>query len=131
MQQQYRVEATAAGLASKEPTHQDLPTRRNLTHKMCTDASGKRVVLDSIVDQYAANIGHDVFPDLEWHAIDSVSTFLCASRQVMENLTTDQKSTLDLVPMSVFLLVKHSDNSEQQLQKIDGKLTAVRMKAKL
>jgi len=32
MQQQYRVEVTTAGLASKEPTHQDLPTRWNSTH---------------------------------------------------------------------------------------------------
>jgi hypothetical protein len=48
----------------------------------------------------------------------------------MESLTADHKSTLDLVPMSVSLLLKHCDDSEQQLQEIDGKLTAIGMKAK-
>ncbi|CAM6022419.1 unnamed protein product [Sphagnum balticum] len=32
MQQQYRVKAAAAGLASKKPTHQDSPMRWNSTH---------------------------------------------------------------------------------------------------
>jgi hypothetical protein len=50
MRHQYRVEAVAAGLANKEPTHQDSPTRWNSTHEMCVDASSKRVVLDSIMD---------------------------------------------------------------------------------
>jgi hypothetical protein len=45
---------------------------------MCVDTSGKRIVLDSIMDQYAADIGHGALPELEWHAIDSVSTFLRA-----------------------------------------------------
>jgi hypothetical protein len=45
---------------------------------MCVGAFVKRVVLDSIMDKYAADIGHDVLPDLEWHAIDGVSTFLRA-----------------------------------------------------
>ncbi|CAK9259040.1 unnamed protein product [Sphagnum jensenii] len=49
----------------------------------------------------------------------------------MESLTADHKLTLDLVPMSVSMLLKHCDNNEQQQQKIDGKLTAVGMKAKL
>jgi hypothetical protein len=43
---------------------------------MCANAFGKCVILDSIMDQYAANIGHVAFPNLEWHAIDGVSTFL-------------------------------------------------------
>jgi len=49
----------------------------------------------------------------------------------MESLAADHKSTLDLVPMSVSLFLKHYNNSEQQLQEIDGKLTAVGMKVKL
>jgi hypothetical protein len=49
----------------------------------------------------------------------------------MESLTTDHKPTLDLVPMFVSLLSKHCDNSEQELQEIDGKLTTIEMKAKL
>ncbi len=98
---------------------------------MCVDASSKCVILDTIMDQYAANIGHGALRDLEWHAIDSASTFLRVLRQVMESLAADHKPTFDLVPMSVSLLLKHYDDSEQQLQEIDGKLTAVGMKAKL
>jgi hypothetical protein len=49
----------------------------------------------------------------------------------MESLTADHKLTLDLVPMSISLLLKHCDNSEQQLQEIDNKLTAIGMKVKL
>ncbi len=67
------------------------------------------------MDQYAANIGHGALPDLEWHAIDGVSTFLRVPRQVMESLVADHKPTLDLVPMSVFLLLKHCDDNEQEL----------------
>jgi hypothetical protein len=47
---------------------------------MCTDASSKCIVLDSIMDRYAADIGHGALLDLEWHAIDGVSTFLRALR---------------------------------------------------
>jgi hypothetical protein len=47
---------------------------------MCIDASRKCLVLDSIMDQYTADIGHSALPDLEWHAIDSVSTFFRALR---------------------------------------------------
>jgi hypothetical protein len=98
---------------------------------MCVDASGKCVILDSIMDQYTVDIGHDSLPDLEWHAIDGVSTFLRASCQVMESLAADHKPTLDLVPMSVSLLLKHCDDSELKLQEINGNLTTVEMKAKL
>jgi hypothetical protein len=49
----------------------------------------------------------------------------------MESLAANHKPTLDLVPMSVSVLLKHCDNSEQELQEIDGKLTALGMKAKL
>jgi hypothetical protein len=49
----------------------------------------------------------------------------------MESLAADHKSTLDLVPMSISLLLKHCDNNEEQLQEINGKLTTVGMKAKL
>jgi hypothetical protein len=80
MQQQYHVKVAATGLANKEPTHQDSSIHWNSTHKMCVDVSGKRIVLDSIMDQYVADIGHGALPDLEWHAIDGVSTFLRAPR---------------------------------------------------
>ncbi|KAH9542163.1 hypothetical protein CY35_14G101700 [Sphagnum magellanicum] len=131
MWQQFRVEVTAAKLASKQPTHQDSPTRWKSTHEMCTNASNKRVILDNIMDQYTAAIGHGVLPNLEWHAIDGVSTFLHMPRQVMESLAANHKPMLDLVPMSVSLLLKHCDDNEQQLQEIDNKLTTVGVKAKL
>ncbi len=83
------------------------------------------------MDQYAADIRHDALPDLEWHAIDNVSTFLRAPSEVMESPAADHKPTLDLVPMSVSLFLKHYNDNEQQLQEIDGKLTAIGMKAKL
>jgi hypothetical protein len=47
-----------------------------------------------------------------------MSTFFCASRQVIESLIVDCKPTLDLVPMSVSLFLKHCDDNEQQLQEI-------------
>ncbi|CAM6073757.1 unnamed protein product [Sphagnum tenellum] len=68
MRQQYRIEAAVAGFANKEPTHQDSPTRWSSTHEMCTNASGKLVILDSIMDQYAADIGHGTPLDLESRA---------------------------------------------------------------
>jgi len=98
---------------------------------MCANASGKRVVLNSIMDQYVVDIGHGTLPDLEWHAIDGVSTFLRAPRQVMESLAVDHKLMFDLVSMSVSLLLKHCDDNELKLQEIDGKLTTVGMKLKL
>jgi hypothetical protein len=49
----------------------------------------------------------------------------------MESLAANHKPTFELVLMSVFLLLKHCDDSKQQLQEINGKLTVVGMKAKL
>jgi hypothetical protein len=49
----------------------------------------------------------------------------------MESFVANHKSMLDLVLMFVFLLLKHYDDSKQQLQEIDGKLMTVGMKAKL
>jgi hypothetical protein len=62
---------------------------------MCADTSSKRIVFDIIMDWYAADISHVALLDLEWHAIDGMSTFLRASRQVMESLRsiTSQHST--------------------------------------
>jgi hypothetical protein len=82
------------------------------------------------MNQYMADIGHGTLLDLEWHAINGVSTFLRTPCQVMENLAADHKSTLDLVPMSVSMLLKYYDDNEQQLQEIDDKLMVVKMKAK-
>ncbi|CAK9876843.1 unnamed protein product [Sphagnum jensenii] len=113
MWQQYHIEAAAAKLASKKPMHQDSPMHWNLTHEMCANAFGKCIVLDNIMDQYATDIGNGALLDLEWHAIDNMSTFLHAPRQVMESLAADHKPTLDLLLMSVSLLLKHCDDNEQ------------------
>lgn len=82
------------------------------------------------MDQYQDDIGHDILTDSQWQAINGVSTFLCTPRQVMESLAADHKSTLNLVPMSVSLLLKHFDDNEQQLQQIDNTLMTVGMKPK-
>ena len=74
------------------------------------------------MDEYQDDIGHGALTDLQWQAIDGVSKFLRAPRQVKESLAADHKPTLDLVPMSVSLLLKHCD---------EHTLTMVGMKAKL
>ncbi|OAE20506.1 hypothetical protein AXG93_948s1130 [Marchantia polymorpha subsp. ruderalis] len=130
IRQQYQIEALHSGLGSKEPTHADLPTRWNSTHQMCDDAFRKRVVVDTIMDQYKDDIGHGALKDLEWQVISSVSSFLCAPRQVMESLA-DCKPTLDLVSLSIAMFIKHCNDNEQNLQEIHDALTAIPMKMKL
>jgi hypothetical protein len=44
LRQAYRMEAERLRYASKEPTHQDSPTRWNSTHQMCSDALQKQFV---------------------------------------------------------------------------------------
>jgi hypothetical protein len=63
MRQAYRRKDDLAGFASKELTHQDCPTRWNLTHKMGNDAFSKRVPLDHIMNLYNDEIGVDVLSD--------------------------------------------------------------------
>ncbi|OAE29031.1 hypothetical protein AXG93_146s1050 [Marchantia polymorpha subsp. ruderalis] len=60
IRQQYRIEALRSWLSSTKPTHVDLPTRWNSTHQMCDDAFRKRVVIDTIMDQYKDDIGHGI-----------------------------------------------------------------------
>lgn len=131
IQQQYRIEALRSGLSSTEPTHVDLPTRCNSTHQMCDDAFRKRVVIDTIMDQYKDDIGHGTLKDSEWQVIASVSNFLCAPRQVMESFAGNSKLTLDLVSLSIAMLIKHCNDNEQNLQEIHDALTAIPMKMKL
>jgi hAT family C-terminal dimerisation region len=49
----------------------------------------------------------------------------------MESLAADLKSTLDLVPTSFTLLIKHCDDGEATLNAVNPKLTAADMKEKL
>jgi hypothetical protein len=77
MRQAYRREADLAGFASKEPPHQDCPTRWNSTHEMGSDAFSKRVPLDHIMNLYNDTIGVDVLSDEQWERIDAVTAFLC------------------------------------------------------
>ena len=131
MRQAYRREADLAGFASKEPTHQDCPTRWNSTHEMGSDAFSKRVPLDRIMNLYNDEIGVGVLSDEQWERIAAVTAFLRPPRQVMESLAADRKTSLDLVSASITHLIKHCDNGEIALKGIAQDLTATGMKAKL
>lgn len=63
IRQQYRIETFRSGLSSLNPTHVDLTTRWNSTHQMYDDAFRKRVVVDTIMDQYKDDIGHGALKD--------------------------------------------------------------------
>jgi hypothetical protein len=104
MRQEYRRAAEVAGLSSKKPAHPDSPTHWNSKHEMGVDATAKRFALDSKMEQFKDGIGCGALSDEQWQSIGVVSTFLRAPRQVIESLTADRKSTLDLVPMSLTLL---------------------------
>ena len=118
MHQAYRREADLAGFASKEPTHQDCPTRWNSTHEMGSDAFSKRVPLDHIMNLYNNEIGVGVLSDDQWERIAVVTAFLRPPRQVMESLAADRKTSLDLVSASITHLIKHCDNGEIALKGI-------------
>jgi hypothetical protein len=76
MRQAYHRKADLAGFPSKEPPHQDCPTRWNLTHEMGSDAFSKRVPLDHIMNLYNDTIGIDVMSDEQWESITAVTAFL-------------------------------------------------------
>jgi hypothetical protein len=76
MCQAYRRKADFVGFASKEPTHQDCPTRWNSTHEMANDAFNKRVPLDHIMNFYNDKIGVDVLFDDQWERIATMTAFL-------------------------------------------------------
>jgi hypothetical protein len=107
--------AEVAGLSSKEPTHPDSPTRWNSTHEMGVDATSKRFALDTIMEQFKDDIGCGALSYEQWQSLGVVSTFLQAPRQVKESLAADRKSTLDLFPTSITLLIKHFDDGEAAL----------------
>ena len=131
LRQSYRLEAERLGYTSKEPTHQDSPTRWNSTHEMCSDALKKREALDHTMVQHRDDLGTGPLTDLEWTKVSAVMNFLRVPRQVMESLAADRKSSLDLVQLSVAHLIKHCETNEVQLQEIDGSISAMNMKAKL
>ena len=131
MRQAYRREANLVGFASKEPTHQDCPTRWNSTHEMGSDAFSKRVPLDHIMNLYNDKIGIGVLSDEQWERIAAMTAFLRPPRQVMESLAANCKTSLDLVSVSITHLIKHCDNGEIALKGIAQDLTATGMKAKL
>ncbi len=131
MRQAYHRKADLAGFPSKEPPHQDCPTRWNLTHEMGSDAFSKRVPLDHIMNLYNDTIGIDVLFDEKWERIAAVTAFLCPPRQVMELLAADRKTSLDLVSASITHLIKHCENGETTYKDTDQDLTTAGMKAKL
>jgi hypothetical protein len=98
---------------------------------MGVDATSKRFALDSIMEQLKDDIGCGALSDEKWQSIGVVSMSQRAPRQVMESLAADRKSTLDLVPTSITLLIKHCDDGEAALNAVDSNLTAAGMKKKL
>ncbi len=131
MCQTYHREADMAGFASKEPSHQNCPTRWNSTHEMGSDAFSKRVPLDHIMNLYNDTIGVDVLSDEQWERIAAVIAFLRPPRQVIESLAADRKTSLDLVSTSITHLIKHCENGETTFKDTDQDLTTTGMKAKL
>jgi hypothetical protein len=131
MRQAYHPKADLVGFASKEPTHQDCPTRWNSTHEMGSDAFSKRVPLDHIMNLYNDEIGVDVLFDDQWERIAVVTAFLRPPCQVMESLVADRKTFLDLVSASITHLIKHCENGETMFKDTDQDLTTAGMKAKL
>jgi hypothetical protein len=131
MHQAYRREAELAGFVSKEPLHQDCPTRWNSTHEMGRDAFSKRVPLDHIMNLYNDTIGVDVLSDEQWERIVAVTAFLRPPRQVMESLAADRKTSLDLVFAFITHLIKHCENGETTFKDTDQNLATAGMKAKL
>ncbi len=131
MRKAYHCEADLVGFANKETTHQDCPTRWNLTHEMGSDAFSKRVPLDHIMNFYNDKIGVDVLSNDQWECIVVVIAFLRPPRQVMESLVADCKMSLDLVSASMTHFIKHCKNRETMFKDIDQDLTVVGMKAKL
>ncbi len=76
MRQTYRREANLASFTSKEPMHQDCPTRWNSTHEVGSDAFSKRVPLDHIMNIYNNKIGVDVLSDDQWERIVAMTAFM-------------------------------------------------------
>jgi hypothetical protein len=131
LRQSYRAEAARFGYASKEPTHQDSPTRWNSTHQMCSDALAKREALDQTMMLHEDDLGRGPLSDMEWAKIGAVMNFLRIPRQVMESLAADKKSSLDLVQLSMVHLIRHCETNAEQLESIDVSLSADGMKSKL
>jgi hypothetical protein len=119
MRQAYHHEADLAGFTSKEPMHQNCPTRWNSTHEMGNDVFNKRVPLDHIMNLYNDEIGVNVMSNDQWERIAAMTTFLRPPRQVMESLAADRKTSLDLVSTSITHLIKHYENGETTLKDID------------
>jgi hypothetical protein len=131
LRQAYRMEAEQLGYASKEPTHQDSPTRWNSTHQMCSGALQKREALDQTMMLHQDDLGRGPLTDSEWLKIKAIMNFLRAPRQVMESLAADRKSSMDLVQLSVSHLIKHCETNEPVLKNIDASLSADAMRNKL
>jgi hypothetical protein len=87
----YRRKAEVANLVSKEPTHQDSPTRWNSTHDMGNDAILKRVPLDVTMGRYEGLIGVGQLSDAQSGYIEGVTGFLLLPRQVMASLSAERK----------------------------------------
>lgn len=66
-----------------------------------------------------------------WTRMRYIYEFLHQARQAMERIFADRKTTLYIVSMSVELLIKHCDDNEERLKKIDATLTTKPAREKL
>jgi hypothetical protein len=99
---------------------------------MCSDSIAKRMPLDVIMTRFQDVIGGTgALTNVEWSQIEGVMAFLRIPRQVMESLSADGKSTLDLVPVTVERLLKLCDRGEAGLKLIHQRLTAEGMTREL
>jgi hypothetical protein len=117
LRQSYRSEAQRLGYNSKEPPHQDSPTRWNSTHQMCSDALQRQEALDLTMMLHEDDIGTGPSSDLEWCKICAVMDFLRVPCQVMESVA----NVLEQSNATLFeALFTSSDGRGTSNQAVDG-----------
>jgi hypothetical protein len=86
---------------------------------MGSDTFKKKVPLDHIMNLYNDKIGVDVLYNDQWECIVVMTAFLHPPCQVMELLSADHKTFLDLVSVSITHLIKHYENGETTFNDTD------------
>lgn len=87
------------------------------------DCIGQGITLDSIMETFSAENGSGALIKGDWALVRAISRFLRQHQQVMKRLCADRRTTLNLVPVSIHMLIKHCDGSEKRLQQTDCTLT--------
>lgn len=118
-------------LSTKKLTHQYSSTHLNSMYHIGINSFNKRVVVDSNMQQFASDIDCFTLNDDQWHVIYGVTTFQHKSHQIMQNLITYHKPTLDLLPLFIAHLVKHCKTNKVQLLDSIPKLQQSKCKIRL